>query len=276
MSNDGDFSIEDSEDLIANLNSGKPTQFEQLRSTLNLIAHVTELPPTSIPPVLPSGISQPVPIIPVKPANPRRTIVTSVIVLGMFASASLAAAAVTGIGPAPIVNIGHQTAKFVKGVAGAVTHVVTGGNSDTNENAPSIAPVPGLTPAPTGGEESSSENSQNSGESESESLKITVPGLLNPLTSETKKSNEGNDGKSNAGQKSNESKSTEGQSHESQSNNQEDSSGSILSIVPTPSIKIESDHSESDDQKVPEISKTPRLPTALPLPNSSEQSSDDD
>jgi len=265
VSTNGDFSLEDSEELIANLKSGKPSDFQQLRSALNLVAHVTELPPTSIPPILPSGIAQPVPIIPVKPANPRRTIVTSVIVMGMFASASLAAAAVTGIGPAPIVSIGHQTAKFVKGVAGAVSNVVTGGNADTAVTIPPVPTVPSVTLAPTGNEESSSDNSNNNEESNSESLKVTIPLLPNPLTTESKKSNEGKDGKSK-----------EEKSHESQSPTQEDSTPSPLSALPTPSIKIETDHSENDDQTSPSISKTPSLPTALPSPIQSDDSSDDD
>jgi len=187
MSNNGDFSLEDSEELIANLKSGKPSEFEQLRSALNLVAHVTELPPTSIPPVLPSGITQPIPVIPVKPANPRRTIVTSVIAIGMFASASLAAA-VTGIGPAPIVDIGHKTAKFVKGVAGAVSNVVTGGKADTVVTIPPPV-VPGIVPTPNGNEESSGDNSTNNNEeSNSESLNVTIPQLPNPLPAESKKS----------------------------------------------------------------------------------------
>lgn len=268
MSNNGDFSLEDSEELIANLKSGKPSDFQQLRSALNLVAHVTELPPTSIPPVLPSGISQPIPVIPVKPANPRRTIVTSVIVMGMFASASLAAAAVTGIGPAPIVDIGHKTAKFVKGVAGAVSNVVTGGNADTAVTIPPV--VVGVTPAPTGNEESSSDNSNNNEDSNSESLNVTIPLLPNPLSTEGKKNGENKDGKSNEG------KSNEGKSHEDQSNNQEDSTLSPLTILPTPTIKIETEHSESDGQQRPETSQTPKLPTALPSPIQSDDSSDDD
>jgi hypothetical protein len=280
MSNNGDFSLEDSEELIANLKSGKPSDFEQLRSALNLVAHVTELPPTSIPPVLPSGITQPIPVIPVKPANPRRTIVTSVIVIGMFASASLAAAAVTGIGPAPIVEIGHKTAKFVKGVAGAVSNVVTGGNAVTTVTIPPVPTVPGITPAPTGNEESSSDNSNNNEDSNSGSLTVTIPLLPNPLSTEGKKNGENKDGKSNEGKssegKSSDGKSNDGKSNENQSNNQEDSNISPLTILPTPTIKIETEHSESDGQKSPEINKTSKLPTALPSPSQSENSSDDE
>ena len=268
MSNNGDFSLEDSEDLLANLKSGKPSEFEQLRSALNLVAHVTELPPTSIPPILPSGITQPIPVIPVKPTNPRRTIVTSIIAIGMFASVSLAAAAVTGIGPSPIVNIGHKTAKFVKSVAGAVSNVVTGTNADTAVTVPPVPTVPAITAAPTGNDESLSHNSDGNDESNTESLSVTIPQLPNPLSTEDRKSSENSDSKSNDG------KSNDGKSRESQPNNQEELTISPPAILPTPSIKIEAKHSESDGQKVPETAKTPILPTALPSPNQSDDSSD--
>lgn len=147
MSINDDFSLEQSEELIANLKSGKPSEFEQLRSTLSLLAHVPELPPTSIPPVLPSTISQPVPVLPVKSAKPRRTIVTSIMVVGLFASASLAAAAVTGIGPAVIVNAGHQAARLVKGVVSGVAQVVTGNAADATQEQASPSQVLGANPS---------------------------------------------------------------------------------------------------------------------------------
>ena len=275
MNGNGDFSLEDSEALIANLKSGKPSEFEQLRSALNLVAHVTELPPTSIPPVLPSGITQPIPVVPVKPANPRRTIVTSVIAFGMFASASLAAAAVTGIGPTPIVDIGHKTAKFVKGVAGAVSNVVTGGQAVTTETIPPAPTVPRITPSPNGSGEPLADNSGSSDESNSESLSVTIPQLPNPLSTESKKRDENKEGKSHEA-KSNEVKSNEVKSNEDQSSNQENPTPSPLSVIPTPTIKIENQHSESDGQKSLETSKTPTLPTALPSPDQSDDSSDNE
>lgn len=260
MSNNGEFSLEQSEELIAHLKSGAPSEFEQLRSTLSLLAHVPELPPTSIPPVLPSGISQPVPLLPVKSTKPRRTIVTSVIVTGMFASASLAAAAVTGIGPTPIVNIGHQTAKFVKGVAGAVSHVVTGSNTDTVENQSVVPQVPNLTPSLTGNEDSSKNNE----ESDSEILRLPIPPLLNPLTPEAKKSNNG---------KSNENEGSK-TPHDVQSPHPEDSPRAIIS--PLTIVSGEKEHTESESQKTPDPSITLKLPSVLPSSDSSDQSSDDD
>ena len=129
-----EFSIEESEQLLANLKSGVPSEFEQLRSALNLLAHVPEMSPVASPTVLPSSISQPAAVVPIKSAKPRRTIVTSIAVLGLFASGSLAAAAVTGIGPAVFVNAGHSAARFVKDVVGGVSHVVTGNSSDSTQN----------------------------------------------------------------------------------------------------------------------------------------------
>lgn len=261
MSKEDDFSLEQSEELIANLKSGAPSEFEQLRSALNLLAHVTEMPPLSVPQVLPSEISQPAPVIPIKSTKSRRTIVTSVIVTGFLASASLAAAAVTGIGPSPIVNIGHQTAKFVRGVAGAVSNVVTGGNSNTSENKPVTPAVPGLTPAPTAGENSSSQDNSNSNssgdESDSGQSIAPIPGIPSPLPSERKTS----DGKSNT-------------SHESQSPTPEESP----STAPTPlaSPKGEKEHTDSEGHATPRPSSTRALPTALPSPNSSDQSDEND
>lgn len=280
MSNNGDFSEEQSEELISHLKSGGPSEFEHLRSALNLLAHVTELPPTSIPPILPSGITQPIPLLPVKSTKPRRTIVTSSIVIGILASASLAAAAVTGIGPAPIVNIGHQTAKFVKGVAGAVSHVVTGGQTQTDENKSATPQVPGLTPAPTGGEDSSSSNNSSNDEgSGDESLNVPFPSIPNALTPEAKQSSEGKDGGSKEG-KSKEGGSKEGKSNsnESQSPNSDDSISITISPIATPtsSPKAEKEHADSEGQKTPEPSRTTRSPSDFPSPIASDQSSDDD
>lgn len=250
MSNNGDFSLDDSEELIANLNSGKPSEFEQLRSALNLVAHVSELPPTSIPPVLPSGITQPIPVIPVKPANPRRTIVTSVIVMGMFASASLAAAAVTGIGPAVIVNAGHQAARLVKGVVGGVAQVVTGNPSDVAQNqatGPSTSlPNPALTPAPTNAEEDN--------QSDSEHLTTVIPALTNIFPPAP----------------------TESSSHENESQKPDtsDDNSNNSSVIQTPSVedsatptpKGEKEHSAEDNKK---------RPSAQPSSKPSEDNSDE-
>jgi hypothetical protein len=251
--------------LIANLKSGKPSEFQQLQSALNLLGHVTELPPTSTPPVLPSGIVQPVPLLPVKSAKPRRTIVTSIIVTGILASASLAAAAVTGIGPAPIVNIGHQTAKFVRGVAGAVSNVVTGGSAVTTEVISPHPQIPGLTPAPNGGDEVSSNTS---GGDQSKSSEDLIPGLPSPLAAETKKTEEGKSTESNN------SKSP----HESQSQQSEDSPSPTPSAVALPSSSptLTKEHTESEGLKTLEPSKPTGLPTALPSPNSNNDSSDND
>ena len=283
MSNNGEFSEEQSEELISHLKSGGPSEFEQLRSTLNLLAHVTELPPTSVPPVLPSGITQPIPLLPVKSTKPRRTIVTSAIVVGILASASLAAAAVTGIGPAPIVNIGHQTAKFVKGIAGAVSHVVTGGNTETVANNPAVPQIPGLTPAPTGGDNSSSNNNEGS---DHESSNVPIPPIPNAVTPEAKQSNEGKDGGSKDGSsksgssKDGKSNSTDSSntSNESQTPGTEDSPSAKSSPIATPtaSLKGEIELTYSESHKTPESSQTTRFPTALPSPNSSDQSSDND
>jgi hypothetical protein len=263
MNSDEDFSMEQSEELIANLKSAKPSEFQQLQSALNLLGHVTELPATSMPPILPSGISQPVPLLPVKSAKPRRTIVTSVIVTGILASASLAAAAVTGIGPAPIVNMGHQTAKFVRGVAGAVSKVVTGGNAVTTEVFSPHPQIPGLTPAPTGGDEGSSNTGGGDQSQPSEDL---IPGLLSPLSLQIKKSE---DGKSSESEKSK-------ISHENQSPQSEDSQTRLASAnpIPTSSPSRTKAHTESETHKTAEPTKTTEFPTAIPSPT--DTSSDND
>jgi hypothetical protein len=270
MSNNEEFSMEQSEELIANVKSAKPSEFQQLQSALNLLGHVTELPVTSMPPVLPSGIAQPVPLLPVRSTKPRRTIITSVIVTGMLASASLAAAAVTGIGPAPIVNIGHETAKFVRGVAGAVTHVVTGGSAVTISPHPQI---PGLTPAPTGGDEGSTNTNDGTN---SESSDRPIPGMPSPLTPEAKNSEDGNSSKSEKSKSS----------QESQSPQSEDSVTRLVNTNTNPipsSITIGTkEHTEIEAHKTPEPSASPEpstptgLPTALPSLNSNDDSSDAD
>lgn len=284
MSGEEDFSLEQSEELIAKLKSGAPTEFEQLRSALNLLAHVPEMPPLSVPPVLPSQLNQPAPVIPIKTIKSPRTIITSAIVTGLLASASLAAAAVTGIGPAPIVSMGHQTAKFVRGVASAVTHVVTGGNSNTSDENSATPLIPGLTPAPTAGDNSSSEgnSSDNSGADESGLGQVLAPitNLLNSPPPSDRKTPDGksNDGKSNDGKGSNSSEGNSNSSHEDQS--QTPNNLLQLLLTPSPSPIGERVQPDVDEPAIPEptlITETPtdqptEMPTDLPSSNSSGQS----
>lgn len=185
--NEKDFSLEESEKLIANIRSGAPSEFEQLRSTLSLLAHVPEISPVSAPPVLPSNIAQPTPITSAKSIKPRRTIVTSVIVMAMFGSASLAAAAVTGIGPSPIVNIGHQTAKIVKSFAGAVTKAVTGGSvaSPTPYATASTAPEPVVA---TTQPQIENQNSLTSSNGQTDSSSQLIPPVASLVSPESKNS----------------------------------------------------------------------------------------
>jgi hypothetical protein len=146
MNNDKDFSLEDSEALISNLNSSAAPELERLRSTLNLLSHVHELSPISSPPVLPSEVGRPVQLLTRNPSKTRRTMITSILSVGILASASLAAAAVTGRGPAPIVSAGHQSARLVKAVAGAISDVVTGTRDETPANPSPAISNPTLLP----------------------------------------------------------------------------------------------------------------------------------
>lgn len=184
MNRNDDFSLEQSEQLIADLKSGAPSEFEQLRSALSLLAHVPEMPPVTVPPVLPSSISQPATITPIRSAKTRRTIVTSVMIVGLFASASLAAAAVTGIGPAVIVNAGHEAAKFVKGVVSGVTHVVTGNVAESAPIQTSTPQVPDAIPS----EAPSPNATQDSSQSNAENSPLAIPllsNLLPPISTES-------------------------------------------------------------------------------------------
>lgn len=287
MSNNGEFSLEQSEELIAHLKAGGHSDFEQLRSTLNLLGHVTELPPTSIPPVLPSSISQPVPVLPLKSSKPRRTIATSIIVTGFFASASLAAAAVTGIGPAAVVNVGHQAAKFVKGVVGGVAHVVTGNPSDTAQNqAASPAtplPIPSLSPAPP--------NADENNQSDSQHLTPIIPALTNlfPLVSPETNSHENDSQKPNSSHEvqgpvaenspaaipSGEKDQTKGEdqnqpsAHPSVKPTQEATDQESSPPTPTPT---------SEPSSTPEPTPTPEQSSeqTIPSPSPSDQSSEND
>lgn len=155
MQGDKDFSLEDSENLINNLKSNTSPEFEKLRTALNLLAHVHELSPISIPPALPSNIGQPVQLLARKSIKSRRTVITSILSATILASASLAAAAVTGRGPAPIVSAGLESAKFMKAVAGALSNAVTGNNADSPAAPPRPATngIGGPTGEKTDGEE---------------------------------------------------------------------------------------------------------------------------
>lgn len=154
MNEGKDFSLEDSEELINNLAANPAPELEKLRSALNLLSHVHELSPISLPPLLPSKIRQPDRILARHRSKSRRTVITSILSVGILASASLAAAAVTGRGPAPIVNVGHQSAKLVKAVAGAISKAVTGKDINPSVKSPAPANDPAR-PNDSGGEKDS-------------------------------------------------------------------------------------------------------------------------
>ena len=149
MKEDDFFSIEQSEELIASLKNGKQSEFAHLQSSLKELAHVDDLPKGATPPVLPSSIKEVLYKMPVE-FSKRRTAVVSLIAASLVASATLTAAAVTNSGPAPLVRVAHQTAKFVKEIAGTVTKAVTGKAKDLNETptAPAAAPTSATPTAP--------------------------------------------------------------------------------------------------------------------------------
>ncbi len=144
---DESFSIEDSEELIESLKAGNSTSGGALHSALKTLSEIDDLPKGSTPPALPSGIKEVIYKLPTE-FSKARTAVVSGISLAILVSATLTAAAVTNTGPAPLVKVAHETAKFVKQVAGVVTKAVTG----SGEN-PSPTPRPSttttVTPTPT-------------------------------------------------------------------------------------------------------------------------------
>lgn len=247
MSKTGEFSEEQSEELISHLKSGDHSEFEQLRSALNLLAHVTVLPPTSIPPVLPSSISQPVPLLPVKSSKPRRTAVTSIMVTGLFASASLAAAAVTGIGPAAIVNVGHEAAKFVKGVVSGVAHVVASNPSDATRNQTASSQIPLAIPSPT------LASDEGNNQSDSEKFALVIPPLSNlfPPVSTESNSHENDSQKTNS-------------SHETQGPNAKDSPPAKSEGNKEPTNNENQNQPSSRPSEKPRPEPSPEQPTAEP------------
>ncbi len=261
-----EFSIEQSEQLIANLKSGLPSEFEQLRSALNLLAHVPQISPVATPPVLPSSIIQPAAVVPIKSSKPRRTIVTSIVVLGLFASGSLAAAAVTGIGPSVFVNAGHSAARFVKNVVTGVSNVVTGNDSASNQNQAAgdvnpggSAPTPsGSTTLPATSLNPTDSNNENETELSSSILPL-ISTLIPPLTSPIV-TNPSGDSQENETQTPSSSHENQSQSptQENQSQSPEDSPQSTPRAEKSPSSSEDLNQSESH----PIVLPTPEAPAA--------------
>ncbi|MCX6430223.1 MAG: hypothetical protein NTX12_04505 [Actinobacteria bacterium] len=146
MSFDEEFSVEQSEELIAQLKTSAPSGFTQLHSTLNLLSHVSELSPVAMPPLLPSAVDLPVETISARRPRAHGPAITSLIVTAVLASASFAAAGVTGRGPAVIVEAAQKSGEIVANVVGSVGNTLTGnsGSSKTTtgtENRNSTVPV---------------------------------------------------------------------------------------------------------------------------------------
>ena len=144
---DESFSIEDSEELIESLKAGNSTSGGALHSALKTLSEIDDLPKGSTPPALPSGIKEVIYKLPTE-FSKARTAVVSGISLAILVSATLTAAAVTNTGPAPFVKVAHETAKFVKQVAGVVTKAVTGSGENPSPT-PTPSTTPTVTPTPT-------------------------------------------------------------------------------------------------------------------------------
>jgi hypothetical protein len=194
-------SIEQSEELIAQLKTETPSEFEQLRKTLQLLGQVPELSQGMMPPILPSQINASVVNITTRRLNSPRTVITAFITAGVLVSATLTAAAVTGRGPAPLVSAAHHTAKFVRDVVGTVATVVTGGNSkkapDTKlpSDQPNL-PVVSSTPSP---EKSTDNNSDSKNGNSEPSNKSTEGGNSEPSNKSTEGGNSEPSNKSTEG-----------------------------------------------------------------------------
>ena len=137
------FSIEDSEELISQIKAGDGIASGPLHAALSELSHVADLPKNAIPPILPSGIKEVIYKMPAE-FSKTRTAVVSFMAVALLASATLTAAAVTNTGPAELVRVAHETAKFVKQFAGTVTKAVTGSSKNPTPSQSTAA-----TPSPT-------------------------------------------------------------------------------------------------------------------------------
>lgn len=248
MSEKDDFSIEDSEELINHLKKGDTSQLPHLQSTLRLLARVPELSHSSVPPILPSEIGQSVRQIS-KTSKSHRTIITSILAAGILTSASLAAAAVTGRGPAPIVAAAHESAKLIGAVAGAVSKVLTGNNSDSPQDEPddSTPSIGKPSTSPEENNETQKSDEQNSG-SDDESKGLTPIASLYPVPNESSPENKSDEKKKSSDEKS--------KSEDSNANGKQTTTDQITpSPSPKPSFIVAPDitkPSSSEDDGVEE------------------------
>ena len=129
-----DFSMEQSEELIAQLKTNSLSGFTQLHTSLKLLSHVSELSPVAMPPVLPSAVDQPIESITLRRPRAHRSAITSLLVTAVLASASFAAAGVTGRGPAVIVEAAQKSGEIVAKVVGTVGNTLTGNNDQSSSS----------------------------------------------------------------------------------------------------------------------------------------------
>lgn len=131
--------MEQSEELIAQLKTNSPSGFTQLHSSLKLLSHVSALSPVAMPPLLPSAVDQPIESITLLRPRAHRSVITSLIITAVLASASFAAAGVTGRGPAVIVEAAQKSGEIVSTVVGTVVGTV--GNTLTGNNDDAKPPI---------------------------------------------------------------------------------------------------------------------------------------
>lgn len=137
-----DLDMEASENLIANFKSINSGPNADLAAALRALSKIDEVDSASKPDFYPSDAEY-VEVIKFRSRRAaRRTITTSIFVTGFAISATLGAAALTGVGPKPVINFAKKTISIVKEAATNVANVLINSDQAPIQDSPTSEVVP--------------------------------------------------------------------------------------------------------------------------------------
>ncbi len=146
-----DISITDSESILSNFDEIRDGEFAELASALRDLSSMPETLAMGTPPLLPSQVTQ---VISAIGRSARRTAAIVTAASSALIATALAAAAITGVGPKPVVNFAKSTVRAIENETKRIFNIspspevtVVPTESATPKAIPSTSSTPSTSPS---------------------------------------------------------------------------------------------------------------------------------
>ena len=151
-----DISITDSESILSNFDEIRDGEFAELASALRDLSSMPETLAMGTPPLLPSQVTQ---VISTIGRSAKRTAAIITAASSALVATALAAAAISGVGPKPVVNFAKSTARAIENETKRIFNISPSPEvtvAPTESAIPSAIPGTSSTPSTSQSEQSTS------------------------------------------------------------------------------------------------------------------------